>query len=96
MFADLYIQKRTSYVGDKFRPCDKNRQVASAAVSDCPNNRNFMGTCLRKFSPRTIAHSGLSEMENCARGGDQIASGTIMIAPHGHSWAQSPHPLQKS
>src|SRR6516164_6086124 len=28
-------------VGDKFRPCDKNRQVASAAVSDCPNNRNL-------------------------------------------------------
>jgi hypothetical protein len=29
-------------------------------------------------------------------GGNQIASGTIMIAPHGHSWAHSPQPLQKS
>ena len=33
---------------------------------------------------------------NRATSGDQIASGTIMIAPHGHSWAHSPHPLQKS
>jgi hypothetical protein len=31
-----------------------------------------------------------------ATSGDQIASGIIMIAPHGHSWAQSPQPLQKS
>jgi len=34
--------------------------------------------------------------DETVRGGDQIASGTIMIAPHGHSWAHSPHPLQKS
>jgi len=33
---------------------------------------------------------------NRATSGDQIASGIIMIAPHGHSWAQSPQPLQKS
>jgi hypothetical protein len=33
---------------------------------------------------------------NGAPGGTQIASGTIMIAPQGHSWAHSPQPLQKS
>ena len=26
----------------------------------------------------------------------QIVSGSIWIAPHGHSWAHSPQPLQKS
>jgi hypothetical protein len=36
------------------------------------------------------------QLRHLAPGGDQIASGTIMIAPHGHSWAHSPHPLQKS
>jgi hypothetical protein len=51
---------------------------------------------LNLISIKKKAANILTVSRNRATSGDQIASGTIMIAPHGHSWAQSPQPLQKS
>ena len=47
---------------------------------------------MRAQSPERIADPGLTRSLDPASA--QMASGTILIAPHGHSETHSPQPLQ--
>jgi hypothetical protein len=64
-------------------------------AADRPGLRPVLGRGARQEAAHGIVRRhGVTPDQTVIPG--QTASGTISIAPHGHSWAHRPQPLQKS